>query len=195
MANIVSGGIFSTEILEERPGILIFKVTGPGAPEAFQNEAGGMRWQRIPPTEKRGRVHTSTVTVAILPVPTEVQVQVDPRDLDWSVARGSGPGGQHRNVTASAVRLAHQPSGITVCCESERSQHRNRESALTVLRARLLERAQNQAQGSRNKRRKRQLGSGMRGDKVRTIALQRGIVTDHRTGKKIPARRYLRGEW
>jgi peptide chain release factor 1 len=187
------GGVFDIETIEECFGFVSFQVSGKDAIVAFKDEAGGHRWQRVSPTEKRGRIHTSTVTVAVLPVPDSSEIHVEDRDLEWSVARGSGPGGQHRNKTESAVRLFHKPSQIVVCCESERRQHRNKQMALDVLRARLKEKADNQQAQSRNDARRGQVGSGMRGDKIRTVALQRGIVTYHATGRKVSTRLYLRG--
>ena len=182
------------EILEQRPNILTFRVKGNGAVRAFHNEGGGMRWQRVPPTERKGRVHTSTVTVAVLREPTQAEVRIDPRDLDYKTCRGSGAGGQHRNTTDSAVQLTHKPSGIMVRVESERSQHQNKESALSLLRARLLEQAQARTEGNRNAKRRKQVGGGSRGDKRRTHQVQNGQVTDHVTGKRMPLRKYLKGQ-
>lgn len=169
------------------------RVSGKGAYEALKGEPGGHRHQRVPPNEKRGRVHTSTVTVALLREPEAAEVRLDERDLEWSTCRGSGAGGQHRNVTDSAVQLRHRPSGLVVRCESERSQHQNKATALSILRARLLEAAVEAATSSRNSVRKAQLGCGARGDKVRTYREQDGIVTDHRTGKKARLDRVMRG--
>jgi protein subunit release factor A len=115
------GAVFSLDVLDTRPGLTVFQATGKRAWETFQNEPGGHRWQRVPPTEKRGRVHTSTVTVAVLSEPTEVELHLDPRDLEWTATRGSGAGGQKRNVTANAVQLKHKPSCMMVRVESERS--------------------------------------------------------------------------
>jgi len=148
----------------------------------------------VPPTEKRGRVHTSTVTLACLREPSAAEVDLDPRDLVVKPTRGSGAGGQHRNTTDSAIQVTHKPTGIQVRVESERSQHQNKASALALLRARLLDQQQGHQNKRRNDRRRSQLGTGMRGDKVRTIALQRGQVTDHRTGRRVNAKKYLRGE-
>src|SRR5579885_2588838 len=108
----------------------VLQIDGQGAWSAFAHEPGGHRFQRIPPNEKRGRVHTSTVTVAVLPELTDTQVPINDKDLEWSYCRGSGKGGQHRNVTDSAVQLHHKPTGIRVRCESERSQPQNRRTAL-----------------------------------------------------------------
>ncbi len=161
----------------------------------FAHEPGGHRWQRVPPTEKRGRVHTSTVTVAVLSEPTVVELQLSDRDLEYKTTRGSGAGGQKRNVTASAVQLRHKPSGIAVRVESERSQHLNRQAALALLRAKLWERERGHLAGQRADERRRQLGSGMRGDKRRTIRVQAGTVTDHVTGRRWRFKDYARGIW
>lgn len=147
----------------------------------------------MPPTEKRGRVHTSTVTVAVLPEPREHEVGIDDRDLEESFTRGSGKGGQHRNKTDSTVVLKHRPSGIQVRIDGGRSQYLNRQTALQVLRARLLAAECDRTMQARNQKRREQVGLGQRGDKIRTVAIQRDQVTDHRTGKTISAKRYLRG--
>lgn len=161
----------------------------------FRDEPGGHRWQRVPPTEKRGRVHTSTITIAVLPEATEAQIRLDPRDLEVSTCRGSGSGGQHRNMTDSAVIIRHVPSGLVVRCESERSQHQNKATALALLRARLWHAAEETRAGTVAEARRRQVGSGMRGDKRRTIRYQDDVVTDHVTGRRWTVRAYERGEW
>lgn len=169
------------------------RVSGRNASAAFCHEAGGHRFQRVPPNEKRGRVHTSTVTIAVLEEPSEHEIQIDPRDLDESFTRGSGKGGQHRNKTDSCVILRHIPSNIMVRIDGGRSQHCNRQTALGVLRARLKAADSASSTKHRNATRRRQIGGGARGDKVRTIAIQRDIVTDHGTGKTMTAKAYLKG--
>lgn len=181
-------------MVEERPGFILIRVTGRGAKEAFRREPGGHRFQRVPPTEKRGRVHTSTVTVAVMEEPSEHEVHIDPRDLEETFTRGSGKGGQHRNKTDTCVMLRHTPTGVSVRCDGGRSQTANRQTALGVLRARLRAAEEERATEGRNSRRRRQVGTGMRGDKVRTVALQRDSVTDHRTGATMKAKNYLRGQ-
>lgn len=178
-----------------RPGSMTIQVRGADAREAFSDEAGGHRWQRVPPTERRGRVHTSTVTVAVLPEPDTTTLVIRDQDLEWAVRRASGPGGQGVNRTESAVTLVHRPTGLTVRCQTERSQLRNKESALAVLRARLWERQLAAIAGSRASDRKAQVGSGMRGDKRRTIRLQDGQVHDHATGRRWQLAHYLSGNW
>ena len=162
--------------------------------EDFKNEVGGHRWQRIPPTEKKGRVQTSTITVAVLPIVESETVRLSESDISWKACRGSGPGGQHRNKTDSAVQLTHLPTGMTVRCESERSQPTNLRMAKEILVARLQQQAEQQEISSRNDVRKKHVGSGMRGDKRRTIRVQAGKVVDHVTGKKIKVSQYLKGD-
>ena len=173
---------------------MVFEARGDKAMEAFQNEGGGHRWQRVPPTEKRGRVHTSTVTVAVMREPTPSEMALPRSDLRFKTCRGSGAGGQHRNVTDSAVQLTHIPTGTTVRCESERSQHKNRRKAEALLRARLLCAEQQASSASDAATRRAQVGSGMRGDKRRTIRLQANTVVDHVLGTRMRAKAYVRGE-
>lgn len=185
--------VFEFEIIDMRPGFLLARVTGKKAKEAFRHEAGGHRFQRVPPNEKRGRVHTSTITVAILDEPKEHEVRIDPRDLEESFTRGSGAGGQHRNKTDSCVILTHKPSGITVRVDGGRSQHINRQTALGVLRARLKAAGNERTIQDRNATRRRQVGRGARADKRRTIAVQRNQVVNHQTGKRMDYEKYRKG--
>ena len=186
---------FEIDLVERRRGLIVFRAPGPGAAAAFRDEAGGHRWQRIPPNEKHGRVHTSTITVAVLPEPTEVDVRIAPGDLEWSTCYGTGPGGQKRNKTESTVLLTHRPTGLQIRCESSRSQQHNRVAALALLRARLWARAHEKLTAERAQERRDQLGSGMRGDKRRTIRCQDGTVVDHVTGRRWELKAYLRGNW
>lgn len=132
--------------------------------------------------------------MAVLPVPSRGSFEIDERDLDWRYCRGSGAGGQHRNKTDSAVQLTHIPTGVSVRCESERSQTQNKASAISLLRSRLAEAASERSRSARASERKRQVGQGARGDKVVTIAIQRDDVVHHGTGKRVSAKRYMRGE-
>jgi len=170
-------------------------VSGKGAKAAFAQESGGHRFQRVPPNDKRGRVQTSTVTVAVLEEPKEHDLRIDPKDIEWQTCRGSGAGGQHRNVTETAVQMTHLPTGIRVRVENERSQSMNRETAMRVLRARIFESRQKAATEERANSRRSQVGSGMRGDKIRTIRAQDGQVTDHRSNHQIRYKDYIRGIW
>lgn len=173
---------------------MVFRVSRE-AEALFAGEAGGHRWQRVPPTERRDRVHSSTVTVAALQEPHSAKFEVPGADLEWTTTRGTGPGGQHRNKTESAVLLRHTPTGLVVRCQSERSQHRNKASALEVLRARLWERQRAAEHGDRAGVRRAQVGSGQRGDKRRTVRQQADEVVDHLTGQRWRWRDYQRGEW
>lgn len=181
------------ELTERGPATASLRVQGRGAEVAFAQEAGGHRWQRVPPTEKRGRVHSSTVTVAVLREPKPAEVDLDPSELRFERYRASGPGGQHRNTSDTAIRVTHVASGLQACAETK-SQRRNRELALGVLRARLLAQRKHTLRAGRNRRRREQVGSGMRADKVRTVAAQRGRVEDHRSGRRLPLKAWLRGE-
>lgn len=174
---------------------MVLRVAGREAERWLGREGGGHRWQRVPPNEKRGRVHTSTVTVVVLPEPTPLEVVIDPRELAFSTCRASGDGGQHLQKTESAVQVKHLPTGLLVRCESERSQHQNRASALAVLRARLLAREREARREARDRVRRDQAGTGMRGDKRRTVRCRDGVVTDHLSGQRWPLEAYLRGDW
>jgi peptide chain release factor 1 len=170
-------------------------VSGVGVERAFQHEAGGHRWQHTPKHDKRGRVHTSTITCAVLPEPADLDLVIQPSDLEWSFSRGSGPGGQNRNKTETAVDLKHRPSGLVVHAESERSQQDNKRIALATLRARLWQAQQEREQAARDADRRAQCGSGMRGCKTWTIRVQDEIVTYHASGQKFRLRDYLAGDY
>lgn len=140
-------------------------------------------------------MHTSTITVAVLPEPREHEVVIRDDDVEVTFMRGSGAGGQHRNVTDSACRIKHHESGLVVRCEAERSQHANRDKAMAILRARLLEHRATTSERARADDRRAQIGSGMRGDKRRTIRTQDDQVVDHVTGKSWRFKNYARGDW
>lgn len=166
--------------------------SGAGAVARFSPEAGGHRYQRVPPTEKRGRRQSSTVTVAVLPMRSAEQLQIRSQDITVETYKDSGPGGQHRNKTESAIRITHIPTGVQACAATK-SQHRNRDLAMALLRARLHEHAETRRLTEQNGQRRGQIGSGQRSDKIRTVAEQRGRVENHRTGRRLSIDRYMRG--
>lgn len=172
---------------------MIFRAGGPGASSAFSNEAGGHRFQRVPPNEKRGRVQTSTVTVAVLREPEEFEFRINPSDIDVATARGSGPGGQHRNKTESCVIVTHRPSKTVIRVDAERSQQQNRRLAMSLLRARLMEAQKRSTEAAQRNLRRDMVGCGARGDKRRTVAITRDQVVDHVTGIRTTWSKYERG--
>src|SRR5215218_5064806 len=181
---------FRVEPLGVGDGKYTFEVKGDGAYSVFKYEGGTHRVQRVPATESQGRIHTSTATVAVLPEAEDVDVRVDPNDLQIDVYRSSGPGGQSVNTTDSAVRITHKPTGVLVAMQDEKSQLQNREKAMRVLRARLMEREIAAQQQELAAARLAQVGTGERAEKVRTYNFPHDRVTDHRvalTKNNLPA--------
>jgi len=159
---------------------VIFEITGTDVYKRLKYESGVHRVQRVPATEAQGRIHTSTCTVAVLPEAEEVDIELRPEDLDISVCRASGPGGQGVNTTDSAVQIIHKPSGLIVRCADQRSQQKNKARALTVLRSRLLERKVAEENAKYAAQRKAQVGTGERNERIRTYNFPQNRVTDHR---------------
>lgn len=179
---------FKVEILSENPTELggykeiVFSVEGEGAYSRFKFESGVHRVQRVPETESQGRIQTSTATVAVLPEAEDVDVELDPADLQIDVFRSSGAGGQKVNKTSSAIRVTHLPTGMVVECQDERSQYKNKDKALKVLRSRLLEIEQEKHDAEIAGARKAQVGTGDRSERIRTYNFPQGRVSDHRIG-------------
>jgi peptide chain release factor 1 len=159
---------------------IIVNIRGDKVYSSLKYESGVHRVQRVPQTEASGRIHTSTVTVAVLPEADEVDIQLDPKDLKIEAFGASGPGGQNVNRNYTAIRVTHEPSGLVVNCQDEKSQHRNKEKALRILRSRLLDRAQREQDQQIAQNRKSQVGTGERSEKIRTYNFPQSRVTDHR---------------
>ena len=162
-----------------------FMITGKGAYSRLKFESGVHRVQRVPDTEASGRIHTSTATVAVLPVVEDVEIDINPSDIKMEVFRSSGAGGQHINKTSSAVRLIHEPTGIVVECQTERSQFQNKDNAMKMLKTKLYDMEKQKQDSEISNARKSQVGSGDRSEKIRTYNYPQGRITDHRIGFSI----------
>ncbi len=182
---------WKTEVLSSNPTELggfkevSFMISGEGAYSRFKFESGVHRVQRVPETETQGRIHTSTATVAVLPEAQDVDVEINPTDLQIDTFRASGAGGQHVNKTESAIRIIHIPTGTIVECQDERSQHKNKDKAMKILRSKILEAEREKQMSSIADERKSQVGTGDRSERIRTYNYPQGRISDHRIGLTI----------
>lgn len=189
-----SGAVFECCITSDYPGMVVLRVSGAGAMQLFANESGGHRFQRNPPTETSDRVHSSTITVAVFDAAQARRLDIPDSEIRLETTKGHGPGGQNRNKVETAVRAVHLPTGITVFQQTERSQGENKRIALKELKRRVLEHIQGAQQSAERDDRRAQVGTGQRGDKVRTVQVQNGRVTNHLNGRKMDLKAYLKGE-
>jgi len=179
---------WQTEVLQQNPAEMggfkeiIFDVKGAGAYGILKHESGVHRVQRVPETESQGRIHTSAATVAVLREVEDIDIEIDASDLNVEVFRAGGPGGQHMQKNETAVRITHEPTGVSAICSDQRSQHQNRERALRVLRSKLYEREQQRQAEERAQQRRQQVKSGDRSEKIRTYNFPQDRLTDHRIG-------------
>lgn len=191
---LVDVAVFSCNVAEDVPGRIVLEVAGDEALELFSPEQGGHRFQRIPPTEKRGRKQSSTVTVAILGQSKRPEPAFDERDVEYRYCVASvGAGGQNRQKNETACVAKHVPTGVEAKCEDERSRKSNKRKALATLRQRVLGAQQAANHQATNVDRSNQIGSGERGDKIRTVQVNNSVVTNHLTGSKMNLDRYLKG--
>jgi len=180
-------------VLEDRPGFISLHIEGKGAKQLFKNEAGGHRWQIVSPTDKRGRMHTSTVTVAVLEE-NKFNFTIKDGDIEYLLTKGSGPGGMNRNKVESCVVAVYKPTGLSVRIDA-RDQHKNKAIATRILTERIIEQEQEKANRVRSNNRKDQVGRGMRADKRRTYRSKDDSVIDHVMGKSWTLKLWMRGKW
>lgn len=192
MRSLLLRSPFDIVLLKKLPGFIKFKVTGKNQ-NLFLKEAGGHRFQRVPPSEKRGRVHTSSVTVAVLDDESDVDFEIDKKEIGIRAYKASGKGGQHRNKTESAIEITHWPTMLKAKCDSERSQWDNKKIAMERLKEKIFEYKIKNNKDDRHKIRKEQVGTGLRGDKIRTVQEQNDKVVNHLNGKTMSVKMYYKG--
>ena len=188
------GSVFNISSEEIHDGYISFQVSGEKAHEKFRYESGGHRFQRVPPSESKGRYHTSTITVVVLKSNVFSDITIRESDLEWQYCRGSGKGGQNRNKRDTAVWLKHKPSGIQIRSEEGRTQGVNKSNALNKLKEKLINSQKNGILSKNNQERKNLSGTGERGDKIRTIRIRDNTVKNHLNGKKMKYTEYIKGD-
>jgi peptide chain release factor 1 len=189
------GVVFDAILIEMREGYASVRISGKNAKQIFGNESGAHQWHRCPPTENRGRIHTSVVKVAVTNIQPLQQMPLNDKDIEIKFTRGSGKGGQHRNKVETVVVLKHLPTGLIVRCEAGRSQYQNRMLAYEILESKLKLIHEKRFQNSIDEERSRQMGNGHRAEKIRTYMIKHDLMVDHRSGKKSNLSNWLRGKW
>lgn len=193
--NVVLNIVFDIEIISILPGFISFLIKGNKSLELFKNEIGLHQIQRGPPTEKRGRIHTSLISIAVIQKPEPYIFSLNQKEIEIKTCRSSGPGGQNVNKTESAVQVTHIPTGIMVRCESERSQQQNKETAINALTAKIWNDINNKNIKNQSDNIRHQIGFGSTQTKRRTLRFQDNVVIDHITNNKWTIKEYLKGNW
>lgn len=189
-----AGTAFELSIIDKQFGFIRLLVEGNNIKKIFQNEIGGHQWHRIPPTESKGRVHTSMVTISVIDFTEDIKFEIDEKDLDWSTTRGSGKGGQNRNKVETVAVVKHKPSGISVRCEVERSQWKNKQLALKILQNKLKNIQEKRQRDELSSLKKEHHGSGERSDKIKTYVVKRNEIINHKTGNKSDLSDWYKGK-
>ena len=189
------GVLFDAILIAVGSGYASVRITGENAKKIFEKESGAHQWHRCPPTENRGRTHTSVVKVAVLDIQPLNVINVNNNDIELSTTRGSGPGGQAKNKLETCIILKHKPTGIIVRCEAERSQYQNKILAYEILESKLRKMHEKKLQDSIDRERKDKMGCGHRAEKIRTYMVKHNLCVDHITGKKTALKEWLKGKW